>query len=67
MESYTGPDGVTIYRFKAGNRTYCRTGGSVRPRIDGAYAGGYDLKDASGDSRHAGLVECPTNVIWTRE
>ena len=61
-ESYTGPDGVVVYRFRLGGRTWCRTGGDIRPSPFGAQAGGAALFDKAGGGGFAGLVQCPTRV-----
>lgn len=61
-ESYTTPDGVTIYRFRRGGRVYCRTGGHVRPRIGGAEGGGAVSFDVGGGEGAAGLVACPAQA-----
>lgn len=61
-ESYTGPDGVVVYRFRLGGRTWCRTGGDIRPSPFGAQGGGAALFDKAGGGGFAGLVQCPTRV-----
>ena len=61
-ESYTGPDGVVVYRFRLGGRTWCRTGGDIRPSPFGAQAGGAALFDKAGGGGFAGQVQCPTRV-----
>ena len=61
-ESYTGPDGVVVYRFRLGGRTWCRTGGDIRPSPFGAQAGGAALFDKAGGGGFAGMVQCPTRV-----
>jgi hypothetical protein len=66
-ETYTTPDGVTIYRFRLGGRVYCRTGGHVRPRIGGAEGGGETLFDSHGGGGAAGLVACPANAEFKRD
>lgn len=53
LDSYTGLDGVTIYRKTVGGRVSCYRGGSV---------GGI----GPADGRSAGNVSCPTYVRWTR-
>lgn len=53
LDSYTGLDGVTIYRKTVGERVSCYRGGSV---------GGL----GPADGRSAGRVPCPTDVRWTR-
>lgn len=67
-ESYTTPDGVTIYRFRRGNRVYCRTGGHVRPGIGNlAEGGGIVNFDRLGGAGAAGLVECPAQAAFKRD
>jgi len=61
-ESYTAPDGVVVYRFRQGGRTWCRTGGGIRPSPFGAQAGGAALFDKAGGGGFAGTVRCPTRV-----
>lgn len=61
-ESYTAPDGVIVYRFRQGGRTWCRTGGDIRPSPFGAQAGGAALFDKAGGGGFAGTVRCPTRV-----
>jgi hypothetical protein len=61
-ESYTAPDGVVVYRFRLGGRTWCRTGGDIRPSPFGAQAGGAALFDKAGGGGFAGTVRCPTRV-----
>jgi len=61
-ESYTAPDGVVVYRFRLGGRTWCRTGGGIRPSPFGAQAGGAALFDTAGGGGFAGTVRCPTRV-----
>jgi hypothetical protein len=61
-ESYTAPDGVIVYRFRKGGRTWCRTGGGIRPSPFGAQAGGAELFDKAGGGGFAGTIECPTRV-----
>ena len=61
-ESYTAPDGVVVYRFRQGGRTWCRTGGDIRPSPFGAQAGGAALFDKAGGGGFAGTVRCPTRV-----
>ena len=53
LDSYTGLDGVTIYRKTVGERVSCYRSGSV---------GGI----GPADGRSAGNVSCPTDVRWTR-
>lgn len=70
-ESYTGPDGVTIYRFRRGNQVYCRTGGSVRPTpsaLDFIRDRGGSLQfDKLGGEGSAGLVPCPKYAEFKRD
>jgi len=61
-ESYTSPDGVVVYRFRLGGRTWCRTGGGIRPSPFGAQAGGATSFDTAGGGGFAGTIECPTRV-----
>ena len=61
-ESYTGPDGIVVYRFRLGGRTWCRTGGDIRPSPFGAQGGGAALFDKAGGGGFAGTVRCPTRV-----
>jgi hypothetical protein len=61
-ESYTSPDGVTIYRFRQGGRTYCRTTGGIRPSPFGAQVGGATLFDTAGGGGAAGTIACPPGV-----
>jgi hypothetical protein len=61
-ESYTAPDGVVVYRFRQGGRTWCRTGGDIRPSPFGAQAGGAALFDKAGGGGFAGTVRCPARV-----
>ena len=61
-ESYTAPDGVIVYRFRLGGRTWCRTGGGIWPSPFGAQAGGAELFDKAGGGGFAGTVRCPTRV-----
>jgi len=61
-ESYTAPDGVIVYRFRQGGRTWCRTGGDIRPSPFGAQAGGATSFDTAGGGGFAGTIECPTRV-----
>ncbi|MEF9927901.1 MAG: hypothetical protein RR983_09640 [Massilia sp.] len=63
-ESYTAPDGVVVYRFRLGGRTWCRTGGDIRPSPFGAQAGGAALFDKAGGGGFAGTVRCPTRVVF---
>lgn len=66
-ESYTGPDGVVVYRFRQNGRTWCRTGGDVKPSPFGAQAGSATLFDKAGGGGFAGLVQCPTRVQFKRD
>jgi len=67
-ESYTTPDGVTIYRFRRGNRVYCRTGGNVRPGIGNlAEGGGMVNFDRLGGEGSAGLIDCPGQAEFKRD
>ena len=66
-ESYTTPDGVTIYRFRRGGKVYCRTGGPLRPRIGGAEGGGETLFDVGGGGGSAGLISCPAQADFKRD
>lgn len=66
-ESYTSPDGVTIYRFRKNGKVYCRTGGDVRPSMFGAEGGGAQLFDKAGGGGVAGLVACPSNTEFKRD
>jgi len=61
-DSYTGPDGVVVYRFRLNGRTWCRTGGGIRPSPFGAQAGGATSFDTAGGGGFAGTIECPTRV-----
>lgn len=61
-ESYTAPDGVIVYRFRLGGRTWCRTGGGIRPSPFGAQVGGATSFDTAGGGGFAGTIECPTRV-----
>lgn len=66
-ESYTSPDGQIIYRFRMGGKTWCRTGGSVGPRIGGAEGGGATSFDVAGGGGNAGLIRCPSHGDWQRD
>jgi len=66
-ESYTTPDGVTIYRFKKNGRYYCRSGGNVRPSMFGAEGGKAALFDKAGGDGFAGLVTCPGQAEFKRD
>lgn len=70
-ETYTTPDGVTIYRFRRGNKVYCRTSGSARPvpsTLDYVRdQGGAVQFDRGGGEGSAGLVACPKHAVFKRE
>ncbi|MEH6436054.1 hypothetical protein [Massilia sp. DD77] len=70
-ESYTTPDGVTIYRFRRGGKVYCRTGGSVRPTpsaLDYVRDRGGSLQfDTQGGEGSAGMVPCPKYAAFKRD
>lgn len=66
-ESYTSPDGVTIYRFRKNGKYYCRSGGDVRPSMFGAEGGRAQLFDKAGGGGFAGLVACPSNTEFKRD
>ncbi len=66
-DTYTTPDGQTIYRFRRGGRYFCRTSGFVRPRIGGAEGGGVELFDSRGHEGGAGQVRCPSQAVWKRD
>lgn len=66
-ESYTAPDGVIVYRFRLGGRTWCRTGGGIRPSPFGAQVGGATSFDTAGGGGFAGTIECPTRVQFKRD
>lgn len=66
-ESYTAPDGQVIYRFRLGGKTWCRTGGSVGPRIGGAEGGGATNFDVAGGGGRAGTIRCPSHGDWKRD
>lgn len=57
LESYTAPDGVTIYRKTVAGRPRCYRSGSV---------GGLVTGFGNADGHGAGRTTCPTNVSWTR-
>jgi hypothetical protein len=57
LDSYTGPDGVIVYRKTVGDRVSCYRSGSV-----GGLATGFGVADGHG----AGKTTCPTGVSWTR-
>jgi hypothetical protein len=62
-ESYTGADGETVYRFRRGDKVYCRTSGGVAApmpgRTEGAVLAGAGRFDTLGLSGNAGAIECP--------
>jgi hypothetical protein len=67
METYTSPDGVQSYRFRQGDKVWCRRSGGVGP--DMGYTEGQKLAGAgsAGSARTAGLVECPSgDPGWRR-
>jgi len=67
-DSYTTPDGVTIYRFRRGNKVYCRTGGNVRPGIGNlAEGGGMVNFDRLGGEGAAGMIDCPGQAKFKRD
>ncbi len=66
-DSYTAPDGQVIYRFRQGGKTWCRTGGSVKPRIGGAEGGGATMFDGAGGGGSAGMIRCPSHADWKRD
>ncbi|OON63349.1 hypothetical protein B0920_08140 [Massilia sp. KIM] len=67
-ESYTAPDGTTIYRFRIGNRVFCRTGGSVKPvpsALDYVRDRGGELQfDKLGGEGTAGTIRCPAQASF---
>lgn len=63
-DSYTAPDGQVIYRFRLGGKVWCRTGGSVGPRIGGAEGGGAAMFDTQGGGGSAGAIRCPSHGEW---
>ncbi|WP_288378865.1 hypothetical protein [uncultured Massilia sp.] len=63
-DSYTTPDGQTIYRFRRGGKYFCRSSGFVRPKIGGAEGGGAELFDSRGAEGGAGQVRCPSQATW---
>jgi hypothetical protein len=67
-ESYTAPDGTTIYRFRVGNRVFCRTGGSVKPvpsALDYVRDRGGELQfDKLGGEGTAGTIRCPAQASF---
>lgn len=66
-DSYTTPDGQTIYRFRRNGKYFCRTSGFVRPKIGGAEGGGAELFDSRGSEGGAGQVRCPSQATWTKD
>ena len=67
-ESYTTPEGITIYRFRQGNKVYCRSGGHVRPGIGNVAEGGGIVNfDRAGGDGAAGLVRCPSQAEFKRD
>jgi hypothetical protein len=64
QESYTGADGVTIYRIRRGDKVFCRQGGGTRPdmpgRTEGAVLAGAGRFDTLGMAGTAGAINCPT-------
>lgn len=66
-DSYTTPDGQTIYRFRRGGKTKCRSSGFVRPKIGGAEGGGAELFDSRGFEGGAGQVRCPSQAEWKKD
>ena len=66
-ESYTAPDGQIIYRFRIGNKVFCRTTGHVRPSLGGAVGGGATLFDGAGGGGAAGIIRCPTHAGFKRD
>jgi hypothetical protein len=63
-ESITGPDGVTIYRIRQGDKVFCRATGSVAApmpgRTEGAVLAGAGRFDNLGKSGTGGSVNCPS-------
>jgi len=57
LESYTAPDGVTVYRKTVGDKVACYRSGSV-----GGLVTGFGPQDGQG----AGRTSCPSGVRWTR-
>ena len=55
-DTYTSPDGVIIYRFRQGNRMWCRRTGSVGSLLRG-------MPEANA----AMNVDCPRGVSWERD
>jgi hypothetical protein len=70
-DSYTGPDGVTIYRIRQGDKVYCRaTGSAALPmpgRTEGAVLAGAGRFDNLGQAGTGGSVNCPSSERdWVR-
>jgi hypothetical protein len=63
-ESITGPDGVTIYRIRQGDKVFCRATGSVAApmpgRTEGAVLAGAGRFDNLGKSGTGGSIDCPS-------
>ena len=57
LESYTAPDGVTIYRKTVAGKVRCYRSGNV---------GGLTTQFGNADLHGAGNTTCPTSVSWTR-
>jgi hypothetical protein len=57
LDSYTGPDGVIVYRKTVGSRVSCYRSGGV-----GGLVTGFGAADGHG----AGNTTCPSGVRWTR-
>jgi cell wall-associated NlpC family hydrolase len=71
QDSFTGPDGVTIYRIRQGDKVFCRATGSTAPpmvgRTEGAVLAGAGRFDTLGKASTAGPVPCPTgDRDWVR-
>lgn len=67
-ESFTTPDGVTIYRFRIGGKVFCRSTGHVQPRLGNlAEGGGAASFDVAGGGGAAGLVPCPAHAEFKRD
>ncbi|SFD10464.1 hypothetical protein [Massilia yuzhufengensis] len=66
-DTYTAPDGQVIYRFRQGGKIWCRTSGSVKPRIGGAEGGGATMFDTRGGEGSAGTIRCPSHGEWKRD
>ena len=65
-DSYTTPDGQTIYRIRRNGQYFCRTSGFVRPRIGGAEGGSAEMFDSRGFEGGAGQVRCPSQAEWKK-